>query len=64
MTFTVSDEQIKKFEEWRASHKKIYTGAIGGRYTWTFHPTSLGTITIVVDNMTKENIDLTEFEEW
>lgn len=37
----------------------IYCGAIGGRYTYKFTPTSLGNIVKVIDNYTKEELDLT-----
>lgn len=41
-----------------------YYGACGGAYNYTFTPTSLGTCLVVEHIMTKEKINLTDFDEW
>ena len=50
MIFELEDKELSNFREWDEEHKKvceIYTqgirGAIGGRLTFSFTPTSLGT---------------------
>ena len=47
MTFTLTDEQEKKFNKWRKSKGEIYVGAIGGAYEFIFLPTGIGTVKIV-----------------
>jgi hypothetical protein len=62
--FGLDKEQLKKVNDWVAGHAKRYGGAIGGRYTYTFTPTSLGTVSKVIDNITKEELDVTDYEGW
>lgn len=67
--FVLDDEQREKFEEWNRKHKKkckygdsMHQGAIGGRLTFSFTPTSLGEI-VNVKCACNEGIDLTS-NEW
>ncbi len=53
-----------KVEEWSRKHKQVYTGAIGGRYTYSFTPTGLGTIVKIHDPITDETLDVTDYESW
>jgi hypothetical protein len=62
--FSLDKDQLKKLEEWMQTHKKVYTGAIGGRYTYSFTPTSLAVIVKVKDGITNEEIDLTDYTGW
>lgn len=62
--FELTDKEYKKLAQWKKSHKSVYTGAIGGRYTYSFTPTSLGTVVKVSDAITKTEIDLSNYEEW
>lgn len=41
-----------------------YYGAIGGGLEYIFIPTGLGTITKVRECITKEEIDLTDYDNW
>lgn len=41
-----------------------YGGAIGGSLTYSFTPTSLGMIVKVRDALSKQEIDLTNYDEW
>lgn len=67
MTFTLSAEQVEKYDKWRVKKNKkkgeAYVGAIGGAYTFCFTPTGIGTIDCVkcTDG---EEIELTDFKNW
>ena len=39
-------------------------GAIGGGFTYMFTPTGLGMVIKVVNNITKEELDLTDYKDW
>lgn len=41
-----------------------YGGAIGGRVTYSFTPTSIGLIIKVTYSLTNETIDLTDYDNW
>jgi hypothetical protein len=41
-----------------------YYGSISGGYTYSFTPTGLGIIITVVNNITYEKIDLTDYKSW
>lgn len=61
-TFELSDEQEKKFNEWReAKGKEVYVGAVGGAYDFCFTPTGIGTI-VTVKCADGTELDLTEWE--
>lgn len=63
--FSLDKDELKKLREWQKGHDQtVYTGAIGGRYTYSFTPTSLGTIAKVKDAVTKTEIDLTDYLSW
>jgi len=62
--FSLNQQQLAKLNKWIESHDpKRYCGAIGGRYTYCFTPTSLGTIIKVQDDVLKIEIDLSEYQE-
>jgi hypothetical protein len=66
-TFCLNEQQAQQFEAWwQAQRQKTdaYTGAIGGRWTFAFTPTSLGIAVTVRDALTNEEIDLTDYGEW
>jgi len=63
--FTLTPEQVQRIEAWKDEHNRgKYSGAIGGRYTYSFTPTSLGVIVKVRDNLINEELDVTEYDEW
>lgn len=64
MIFSLNKKQWEKLEKWSKSIEKQYTGAIGGRFTYTFHPTTLGMVVKVIDEVTKKEIDLTDYNDW
>jgi len=78
--FSLTEKQEKKLAEWKLvqdakvisfekgteleHENEAYYGTTGGGYTYEFTPTSLGCVIKVINNMTKEEIDLTEYDQW
>ena len=69
--FNLTDKDYKKINEWREKHDKkcklyMNDGAIGGRISYIFTPTSLGVICTVECACKSEDskIDLTDYENW
>jgi hypothetical protein len=62
------DVKVGKMQEEKGLHQtchsKPYYGASGGAYTYSFTPTTLGIVFSVTNNITKETIDLTEYDMW
>ena len=61
--FTLSEEQNKKVKDFIDKNKK-YSGAIGGQFTWSFTPTSIGMVIQITDNISKEVLDVSNYDEW
>lgn len=69
--FGLCKEQLAAANKWMEEHDKErhirpgktyrYSGAIGGAYTWTFTPTSLGTVARVECSCGAE-IDVTDYD--
>jgi len=60
--FTLSKEQLEKYERWReAKPKEVYVGAVGGAYSFVFTPTGIGVI-VVVKCADGTELDLTEWK--
>lgn len=65
--FNLSEKQLLKLDEWKEKHNKKCKGsygAIGGKITYKFTPTSLGIIILVNCDCCKDKIDLSEYEDW
>lgn len=63
--FNLTENQQKKLDEWFATKDlDTYEGAIGGRFIYSFSPNSLGVGVTVFDILTKELINLTEYNLW
>jgi hypothetical protein len=70
--FELDADQEKAFQAWeRANNEELaaqgtstYTGALGGRFTFSFSHTSLGTVVKVRDDLTKTELDLSDYENW
>ena len=58
-----SEEQDKKVAE-KQGNEQAYYGATGGAYTYMYTPTSLGMCLVVRNNITEEEINLTNYEDW
>ncbi len=68
MTFTISGKELSKLVAWKkkqdAKTRRAYKGAIGGEYTFSFSPTGIGTAVRVENSITKEVIDVTDYDSW
>lgn len=53
-SFVISKEAQERINNWLKDRKRVYTGAIGGRYEYHFLPTGIGTVGKIVDTLTKE----------
>ena len=62
--FRLNDNQLKILFDWQKKHQRRYLGACGAAYTFSFTPTTLGTVIVVKNNSNGEEIDLTEYEDW
>lgn len=62
--FTLDKEQLTKLNKWLKDRPPKYEGCSGGRYIYTFCPTSLGTVVKVKDSITGDEIDLSDYENW
>ena len=69
----VHEWQKRVWSEYLAKHPELrdpdfpeypYMGAIGGGTTYSFTPTSLGVIVKVHDALTKEVLDLSDYDSW
>lgn len=62
----IQEDQQKSEDEnvRRLSQDGAYYGAIAGAYTFSFTPTTLGTALIVSNCVTKEEINLTDYDSW
>lgn len=66
--FELSEEEEEKFEIWNDEHKKtcplyMNDGAIGGRLSFRFRPTRLGSVTIIECDC-GESICVTDSTKW
>jgi hypothetical protein len=63
--FSLDEDQMIKANNWRGAHDCPITneGAIGGKTTYCFTPTGIGTVTVVKCACGKE-INLTDYESW
>lgn len=64
MKFFITDEQEAKIDEWVAGKQRVYTGAIGGRFTYSFTPTSIGVVVKVYDCIDKDELDISDYDSW
>jgi hypothetical protein len=59
------DEKVRKSQEGTfIEHEDAYYGCLGGGYSYRFTPTSLGTGVVVINNLTKEELNVTDYDSW
>ena len=54
----------KSFDRQTKGGTRLYTGCTGGNLTYSFTPTSLGTVVKVKEALTGEELDLTDYDLW
>jgi len=67
MKFEMNDREYCKAALWinkQIAKNNSHGGCSGGRFTYSFTPTSLGLATEVTDNVTKETCNVTDYENW
>jgi hypothetical protein len=62
--FSLDAEEQRKAEVFIEETKSQHTGCSGGQYTYSFTPTTLGTITKLTDNVSGRVHDLTDYTGW
>ena len=60
----VTQKSVDKFIAWQNALPPEMRTAIGGRLTLHITPTSIGIIVKITDCISKQEIDLTEYENW
>lgn len=63
MNFVLEGKELESASEFIAKHNdEVYTGAIGDRFSYTFTPTSLGTMVSIRDAISKDSQSITDFD--
>ncbi len=67
MKFEITPEEQKQIDAWYqklVENSTLYYGAAGGGLTYSFHPTSIGVVTVVKEALTGEELNLTDYDSW
>lgn len=64
--FSIDGVGLDKLAEWidSISDEIGHGGASGGHFTYSFTPTSLGTVVVITENTTKKSINITDYGSW
>jgi hypothetical protein len=64
MNFSLTNKQDKLVDNWKKQQieKSLSSSTIGGRWTYSFTPTSLGFVIKIIDNKTNEIFDITDYD--
>ena len=62
-TFSLTPQQVIRFEEWVKQFDSIPCGPCGGSITFCFTPTSIG-LALTAKHFQGQELDLTEYDEW
>ena len=60
----ISADDFKRIQQFKSFQPEAYAGTSGGRYTYSFTPTSLGVVIVIEDNLFKRKLDITPYHEW
>ena len=60
------NEQASKIRQGKGLSEQdpLPTGCTGGLYTYSFTPTTLGTVIKVTNNITRDVLDLSDYDSW
>lgn len=64
VNFRLTEKESKLAQKFMEEKQVEYCGAIGGQFTFTFTRTSIVQVATVIDNVSKEELTLTDFDEW
>lgn len=64
LEYVFSNSQEARLIAWQSKLPSKFTGALGGRFRFSITPTDFGAIIKVKDQITDEELDLTEYEAW
>jgi hypothetical protein len=71
--FQLDADEVGRIMAWQEEQDRILVrlgkdlnevGASGGRFTYSFTPTSLGVVVTVEDHLTNNKVDVTDYESW
>jgi hypothetical protein len=64
--FELDKAQMQKFEKWKNTQENAYQSrtTLGERWTFCFTPTGLGIVVSVIDNATKDTLELTNWSDF
>lgn len=63
--FSLTLQQEEKLAAWtKKKDMSKYTGAIGGRFTYSFTPTNLGIVVKIKDELDQTEVDVTDYDSW
>lgn len=64
--FNLNKDQLEKLNIWQREIIRLTpdNSVSGGRFTYSFTPTSLGEIIVVKEYYTGDEIDLSEYDNW
>lgn len=61
--FTLTDTQVAAFNQW-AKERPVSRAADGGQFEFRFFITGIGVVVKVVDLVSNETLDLTDYSSW
>ena len=63
LTFTLSGLELERYLKWEKTLPPEPPTAIGGGMTYSFTPTSVGTV-VVIESWDGQKINVTDFDNW
>ncbi len=66
MRFVLEDKELKNAMTWMSEQvaRKPGHASDGGRFSYEFTPTGLGMCVVIIDGLTKERKNVTDFSNW
>lgn len=60
----LDEEELALAKEFIDAHTVVSTGVIGGQFSYSYTPTTLGTVIVIRDNISGETKDITNYSLW
>lgn len=67
MKFALTKDQSTAARKWIVKREKVspsFKTATGGRFTYEFTPTSVGTVVVIRDAHNRAKINLSDYKNW